>query len=243
MSRHHPPARPSPRGSASRKDCVGEVTQPPRFARLPGTGRRRLPRTMTDPDRGLFPKPDEDSNSSAPAPTPPICANTSPPSSMASAFETRHKPGPLLHPPQRRPRSELLSGTAQETLHGTQGTDAALAGESLSALFGIALAEDPGPAKQKPKKKTRSPRPAGRGNVQEKERLTRAGRARRLSIVALQQSAKGQILVQFRPMDSERRELDVIELFRRSYPQARIGRDGKRTSRPPSMTTTISPLE
>ena len=46
--------------------------------------------------------------------------------------------------------SELLGDAARDTLALTQGADAALAGEDLSALFGIALDEETTPVPEPP---------------------------------------------------------------------------------------------
>lgn len=132
-------------------DCAGQVAS--LLDLLGGKLGDGVLRAITDPERGLFPKPKEIKL---------ICSCPDSANMCKHVAAVLYGVGVMLDTApdlffilRSVDPSELLSGAASETLNA-QTTDAALAGEDLSALFGIDLnAEtppEPEPAKPAPRK-------------------------------------------------------------------------------------------
>ena len=118
-----------------RTDCAGRVGS--LLDLLGGRLGDGVLRAITHPERGLFPKPSE---------MKPLCSCPDYANLCKHAAAVLYGVGVMLdtNPDlffllRSVDPSELLGKAARETLANAQGADAALAGEDLSALFGIAL--------------------------------------------------------------------------------------------------------
>ncbi len=140
-----------------KKDCAGQVGS--LLDLLAGKLGDGVLRTITDHDRGLFPKPKEIRFSCSCPDYADMCKHVA---AVLYGVGVHLETNPDLFFTLRSvDPSELLSGTAQETLQGAQGTDAALAGESLSALFGIDLGGEELEVEKAPQKKAK-PKPSAK---------------------------------------------------------------------------------
>lgn len=113
-------------------------------------------RTITDPEHGLFPKPKEIRFSCSCPDVASMCKHIA--ATLYGVGVKLDTAPDLFFILRSVDPSELLSAT--DALKDAQGSDAALAGEDLSALFGIDFAADatpveaaPSPEKSAPKKK------------------------------------------------------------------------------------------
>ena len=133
-------------------DCAGQVGS--LLDLLGGTLGDGVLRTNTDRERGLFPKPSEIKLSCSCPDYADMCKHVA---AVLYGVGVKLDTAPDLFFVLRSvDPSELLAATAHETLTRAQGTDAALAGEDLSALFGITLdASEPVP-QAAPSKKPKS---------------------------------------------------------------------------------------
>jgi uncharacterized Zn finger protein len=116
-------------------DCAGQVGS--LLDLLAGRLGDGVLRAISDPERGLFPKPSEIKL---------ICSCPDSANMCKHVAAVLYGVGVMLDGApdlffvlRSVDPSELLSGVAGETLAGAHGADSALSGEDLSALFGIAL--------------------------------------------------------------------------------------------------------
>lgn len=149
-----------PDWSRLKEDCVGQVGS--LLDLLGGKLGDGVLRTITDPTRGLFPKSKEMRFSCTCPDWADMCKHVA---AVLYGVGAKLDAAPDLFFVLRSvDPSELLSGTAKETLGAMESADAALVGEDLSALFGIELAPakqtEPAPKAAKPKPK---PEPKRRG--------------------------------------------------------------------------------
>lgn len=140
-----------------KEDCAGQVGS--LLDLLAGRLGDGVLRTVTDPDCGLFPTSRELRFSCTCPDWADMCKHVA---AVLYGVGAKLDTAPDLFFVLRSvDPSELLSGTAQEALGNVDSTDAALAGEDLSALFGIELAPDPPaeiPSPELLKPKGRKPR-------------------------------------------------------------------------------------
>ena len=132
-----------------RDDCAGQVGS--LLDLLGGTLGDGVMRAITDRERGLFPKPSEIKLSCTCPDWADMCKHVA---AVLYGVGVKLDTAPDLFFVLRSvDPSELLAATAHETLTRAQGTDDALAGEDLSALFGITLgASEPAPQASPAKK-------------------------------------------------------------------------------------------
>ena len=135
-----------------RDDCAGQVGS--LLDLLGGTLGDGVLRAITDHERGLFPKPSEIKLSCTCPDWADMCKHVA---AVLYGVGVKLDTAPDLFFVLRSvDPSELLAATAHETLASAQGTDAALAGEDLGALFGISLGADEAAPKAAPSKKPKS---------------------------------------------------------------------------------------
>jgi uncharacterized Zn finger protein len=110
-------------------------------------------RTIADPEHGLFPEPRDIRLVCSCPDAANMCKHVAA-VLYGVGVQLDTKPE-LFFTLRSSDPAELLTNTAQEALADAHGADAALAGEDLSALFGIALSDDsppPAPAPKPPKR-------------------------------------------------------------------------------------------
>lgn len=131
-----------------KQDCAGQVAS--LLDLLGGRLGDGVLRAITDPERGLFPKPREIKFSCSCPDWADLCKHVA---AVLYGVGVKFDAAPDLFFVLRSvDPSELLGTAAQETLSQVQGADSALAGEDLSALFGIDLATVETPLPETPKK-------------------------------------------------------------------------------------------
>jgi uncharacterized Zn finger protein len=140
-----------------KENCAGQVGS--MLDLLAGRLGDDVLRTVTDPKSGLFPRSNELRFSCTCPDWADMCKHVS---AVLYGVGVKLDTAPDLFFVLRSvDPTELLSGTAQETLGAIDSTDAALVGEDLGALFGIELAPEPSAETQpleSPKPKGRRPR-------------------------------------------------------------------------------------
>jgi uncharacterized Zn finger protein len=123
--------------NALKADCAGKVAS--LLDLLSGRLGDGVLRAISDPDRGLFPKPREIRLSCTCPDHADMCKHVAAVLyGVGVQLETKPE---LFFDLRSVDPAELLSTTASDTLAQAQGADAALAGEDLSALFGIDLGQ------------------------------------------------------------------------------------------------------
>jgi uncharacterized Zn finger protein len=147
-------------------DCAGQVTS--LLDLLGGRLGEGVLRTIADPEHGLFPEPRDIRLVCSCPDAANMCKHVA---AVLYGVGVQLDTKPELFFTLRSiDPAELLTTTAQEALAGAHGFDTALAGEDLSALFGIALSDETpplaaaAPAVKKPKR-ARTPKrakPAGK---------------------------------------------------------------------------------
>ena len=139
-------------------DCAGQVAS--LLDLLAGKLGDGVLRAIADPARGLFPGPREIQLSCSCPDYAGMCKHVA---AVLYGVGVKLDTAPDLFFVLRSvDPSELLSTAARDTLAGAQGTDTALAGEDLSALFGIEIdAAEPKP-KKAPARKPKARPPAAK---------------------------------------------------------------------------------
>jgi uncharacterized Zn finger protein len=141
-----------------KKDCAGQVAS--LLDLLAGRLGDGMLRAVADPARGLFPKPKEIHMSCSCPDYAGMCKHVA---AVLYGVGVRLDRAPDLFFVLRSvDPSELLTTAARDELDRAHGADTALAGEDLSALFGIDLATADAPPAKSPVKKPKSPKPAPR---------------------------------------------------------------------------------
>jgi uncharacterized Zn finger protein len=144
-------------------DCAGQVTS--LLDLLGGRLGEGVLRTIADPEHGLFPEPRDIRLVCSCPDAANMCKHVA---AVLYGVGVQLDTKPELFFTLRSiDPAELLTTTARDALADAQGADTALAGEDLSALFGIALsAEAPEPAKApqalKPAKAPKPKKPKGK---------------------------------------------------------------------------------
>jgi uncharacterized Zn finger protein len=132
-------------------DCAGQVTS--LLDLLAGRLGEGVLRTIADPEHGLFPEPRDIRLVCSCPDAANMCKHVA---AVLYGVGVQLDTEPELFFTLRSiDPAELLTNPAQEALADAHGADAALAGEDLSALFGIALSDDsppPAPAPKSPKR-------------------------------------------------------------------------------------------
>ncbi len=118
-------------------ECAGQVAS--LLDLLSGRLGDGVMRAISDPDRGLFPKPREIRFSCTCPDHADMCKHVAA-TLYGVGVQLDTKPD-LFFVLRSVDPSELLAGASKDALSQAPGTDAALQGEDLSALFGIDLAE------------------------------------------------------------------------------------------------------
>jgi uncharacterized Zn finger protein len=120
-----------------KRDCAGQVAS--LLDLLGGRLGDGVLRVITDRERGLFPKPKEIRFSCSCPDHADMCKHVA---AVLYGVGVKLDAAPdLFFVLRSLDPSELLAGAADETLSAAEGHDTALAGEDLSALFGIDLGE------------------------------------------------------------------------------------------------------
>ncbi len=141
-----------------KQDCAGQVAS--LLDLLAGKLGDGMLRAIADPARGLFPKPKEIHLSCSCPDYADMCKHVA---AVLYGVGVKLDSAPDLFFVLRSvDPSELLSTAARDTLDRAQGTDTALAGEDLSALFGIDLGTPEPAPKKAPAKKPKARKPAAK---------------------------------------------------------------------------------
>jgi uncharacterized Zn finger protein len=143
------------RWKSLKADCAGQVTS--LLDLLGGRLGEGVLRTIADPEHGLFPEPREIRLVCSCPDAANMCKHVAAVLyGVGVQLDTRPE---LFFTLRSIDPAELLTTTAQEALADAHGTDAALAREDLSALFGIALSDEPPPPTPEPAKSPKGARP------------------------------------------------------------------------------------
>ena len=129
-------------------ECAGQVAS--LLDLLSGRLGDGVMRAISDPERGLFPKPREIRFSCTCPDHADMCKHVAA-TLYGVGVQLDTKPD-LFFVLRSVDPSELLAGASKDALAQAPGTDAALQGEDLSALFGIDLVEPDQPAKIRKKR-------------------------------------------------------------------------------------------
>ena len=156
-------------------DCAGQVTS--LLDLLGGRLGEGVLRTIADPEHGLFPEPRDIRLVCSCPDAANMCKHVA---AVLYGVGVQLDTKPELFFTLRSiDPAELLTTTAQEALAGAHGSDTALAGEDLSALFGIALSDEtPAPASPAKASKTPSP-PRRRSSPNPRKRAKPAAKKRK----------------------------------------------------------------
>jgi uncharacterized Zn finger protein len=157
-----------------KKDCAGQVSS--LLDLLAGRLGDGMLRAIADPARGLFPKPKEIHLSCSCPDYADMCKHVA---AVLYGVGVKLDSAPDLFFVLRSvDPSELLAKTAREELDRAQGADTALAGEDLSALFGIDLAAPetpPARPRKRAKPAAKKPAPPARKKVPRGKKRPRSG--------------------------------------------------------------------